>query len=251
MRMRYYDFNIYKLGNEYKIVYLNRFYNDEPYVKKEYINKMVNDKWLSNISRAKSSILGYALCNDWQYFCTFTLDKTKYDRFDLKTWSKDFSQYLRNQKRLHNLDISYLLIPELHKDGAWHMHGLINGIAWDDLLLFERYVHPDILVDKGYRYHKGILDKFGFNSFGKVKNKAAVSRYILKYVSKSINNTSINKGYRLFYNSQGLNKPELIESGCTSCHLTDIDYENDFMSTKWITDYEVKNIMEYFNGKND
>lgn len=245
MRVQTYNINIYRLGNEYKVVYTNQVITDTPHIH-DYKNKMTGNKFDSALSRAKSKVLGYALCNDWQFFTTFTLDKQKYNRYDLSTWKKDFSQYLRNTKRVKGLDIKYLLIPEPHKDGAWHMHGLMNGFDWNnDLFKFELFKHPLELVEKGYRYYPPILDKFGFHSFGKVRNKSAVSRYILKYISKGITLSMLEKGQHLYYCSNGLNNPELVDSGFSCSYLTDIDYSNDYMASSWISKDEVEKVVQY------
>lgn len=42
----------------------------------------------TSLSRARRNVLALALCNDWKYFATFTLDKTKYDRYNLEVWKK-------------------------------------------------------------------------------------------------------------------------------------------------------------------
>lgn len=244
MRMQYYDINIYKYGNEYKVVYLCRSISDDLRVYDKQPS-MVGDRFACSVSRSKNTILGLGLCNDWDYFVTFTLDKTKYDRYNLPKWRSDFSQWIRNQRRLHCYDFKYLLIPEMHQDGAWHMHGLVSGIPWDDLQRFDVSRHPIKLCTGGYRYYPGILDKFGFNSFGKVQNKSAASRYVLKYVAKGLGIQDIDAGCHLFYASHGLNRPELVDQGASSCFLTDIDFKNDYLASGWIKQAEYERVVEY------
>lgn len=248
MQMQFYDINIYQFGNEYKVVYLKRFETSEPHIhEKDLEPKMIGDRFSCNISRSKSTILGLALCNDWQYFVTFTLDAEKYDRYDLKKFIKDLSQFIRNQRRLHNYDIKYVLIPEQHQDGAWHMHGLFSGIPWDDLEFFNAIEHPIKLVTGGYKYSKAFLNKFGFNSFGKIKSKAAVSRYILKYVGKGLGLQDIEQGAHLYYASQRLNRPKLVKQSISDRIITDIDYKNDFMASKWLSEKEYNSLDEEFS----
>lgn len=156
MKMRYYDVNIVKYGNDYRVSYMVRSLNDELKLYDKQ-NKKIGDRYMSNISRAKNTILGYGKCNEWDYFVTFTLDPYKYNRFNLDAWRKDFAQYIRNMRRKTGYEIKYLLIPERHQDGAWHMHGLIAGLPWDSLEKFDPALHPLDLVRKGYRYSPGIL----------------------------------------------------------------------------------------------
>ncbi len=161
-----------------------------------------SDKLSNNLSRAKSKINEYALCNDWDYFVTFTLDKEKYNRYDLSKFKKDLSEFLHNyNKRCDDLDkVKYILVPEQHNDGAWHMHGLIKGIK-----------KKDIVVNRnGYLTWKQYNDKFGYMSMDKIRDKDKVSSYILKYITKDSAKNVTELNARLYYASKGLNTAELI-----------------------------------------
>lgn len=50
----------------------------------------------NNLSRARSMVLQYALCNLWEWFFTGTLDKRKYDRFNLDKYMIDLPQWVRD-----------------------------------------------------------------------------------------------------------------------------------------------------------
>lgn len=198
---------------------------------------------LNNLCRAKSNVLALGLCNPWEYFVTFTLDKAKYDRTDLDKWRADFTRWIRHQRERSDLNIQYLLIPELHKDGtSWHMHGFITGIAWDSLEEFIPGKHPSSLCTGEYRWHKGIHEKFGFNSFALVENPEAAAKYALKYVTKSMAERKDALGAHLYYCSRGLKRPELIQEGCSTRLLSDIEFRNQFMATGWLTKEEVEQL---------
>lgn len=180
------------------------------------------------------------MCNDWDYFTTFTLDQNKYDRFDLGKWQRDFSQWIRNYRKKTGYAFKYLIIPEHHlKDYAWHMHGLILGIPWVELHKFNPAIHPIKLVTKGYRYHEGILNKFGYNSFGKIKNKDATTKYLMKYITKTMAESNLGLGSHLYYASKELQKPELLANWYICNYVTRIDYENEYMASAWITEKEM------------
>ena len=34
------------------------------------------------------------------------------------------------------IKITFVLVPEQHKDGAWHEHGLISGLPGEDIRMF-------------------------------------------------------------------------------------------------------------------
>ena len=74
--------------------------------------------------RAAAAMRDLALSNDWKYFVTFTLDRKKIDRYDAKAVTRKLNQWLDNRVRRKGL--RYLIVPELHKDGALHYHGLVN-----------------------------------------------------------------------------------------------------------------------------
>lgn len=168
-------------------------------------NSVNDEKLANNISRAKTKVNELALCNPWSYFVTLTIDQNKYDRYNLKTYHKDLSEFLHNynRRRLADNKIKYILIPEMHKDGAWHMHGLIQGLTDADL-----YINSN-----GYRGWKAYEDKFGFISIDSVKDKNKVSSYITKYITKDMNKNVRELGGHMYYSSKGLQTAEELYRG--------------------------------------
>ena len=72
----------------------------------------------NSFSRARSMVLQYALCNSWDYFFTGTIDRAKFDRFNLDVYQSRLSQFVRDKRKKYQSQIQYLLVPEQHKDGA-------------------------------------------------------------------------------------------------------------------------------------
>ena len=64
-------------------------------------------------------------CNDFDLFFTLTLNKELIDRYDYKAAVRKFGQWADNHVRRAGL--KYVAVPELHKDGAIHFHGLCNS----------------------------------------------------------------------------------------------------------------------------
>lgn len=235
--MHYYDVYVRRFGDLYKASYVPRFVRDDglPFIKKDYVNKKVGDKFLNNIIRARSKILEYAMCNDFDFFFTGTLDSSKYCRDDLETFYTDFSRFIRNIRGYYNCDIKYLFVPELHKDGkSWHIHGLISGIPENQLFCFSPEIHPLHLVKKNYLYWDKYLSKFGFCSLAPIKSKTAVSRYITKYITEELGD-SIPKGSHMYYCSRGLETSSLVFQGCVT-DLPEGCYKGEFCSTLWSED---------------
>jgi len=74
--------------------------------------------------RARAALRDIAMCSDFRYFVTLTLDKDKVDRYDPVTVVKKLQTWLDNAVRRQGL--AYVLVPEHHADGAIHFHGLFN-----------------------------------------------------------------------------------------------------------------------------
>lgn len=73
-------------------------------------------------ARARSAIRDIALCNPFTHFFTWTLDAKLVDRYDCDAVKKKLENTLRNLVRRRGF--RYVCVPERHKDGALHFHGL-------------------------------------------------------------------------------------------------------------------------------
>lgn len=162
----------------------------------------------SSYSRAKRMILGYALCNPWEWFFTGTLSPQKFDRSDIESFHKRLTQWFRDMRKKEGYqNLAFLIIPEKHDDGYWHCHGLIHGLPPDALSAFPASA-PVKLQKKEYRNWEAYAEKFGFCSLGAIKSDRATAFYIMKYVGKQWND--IDTGMSLYYVSRGLNQPQKI-----------------------------------------
>lgn len=236
------DYNIYRYTDEiYKIV---RFKSTAPRLLPPVRNAECkhDSKLEASLSRARRVVMELALCNDWKYFCTFTIASGNFDRKDLAAWHDKFSQWLRDQRKKYikqgfDFDISYVLVPELHEDGSWHMHGLFSDISpvlISFRKLWERGVKiPWKLVAGGYLNWQDYQKKFGFCSFGEIKNKVAAGFYVSKYISKQLQNDTMGVGLHLYYPSRGLNRSTLHGDVYGNCQYLDKFLTNhyEFCST--------------------
>lgn len=197
----------------------------------------VNDeKLLNNISRAKSRIYELAICNDWQWFFTGTLDPQKYDRTDLCKFAKDFKKWLSNYNRkLSHGKIDYILIPELHDDGkCWHMHGFLSGLPVEHLKRFElgdvmgKYIAEK--VKKGEIVYNWIAyaKKFGFCDLEPIKDKQRASSYITKYITKHLAHCVTKLNAQMYYCTRGLKRAETIKAGYMFWENIQPTYSNDY-----------------------
>lgn len=74
-----------------------------------------------SLSRTRRNIRELALCNNFEYFCTITVNSSKCDRYSLDEVQDNLRKCLRNIRNSSN-NFKYLIITEKHKDGAFHFH---------------------------------------------------------------------------------------------------------------------------------
>jgi hypothetical protein len=172
--------------------------------------KMKNLKDASK--RAKDKIYDYAMSNTFTQFATFTFDKTKVnDRYDYVELKERLTKYINNFKHKNKCkDLKYLIVPEQHKDGAWHFHGLFSEHIEPFLTKTDytnkkgRAIHR---TSKGKRLYR--IDKYkynlGFNTFSKIDSHEKVSNYITKYITKDMCLQIPHA--RRYFGSKNLDKP--------------------------------------------
>jgi hypothetical protein len=179
--------------------------------------------------------LVYALCNEWEHFVTLTINQAKYDRYDLDLYRKELSQWVRDQIKHTDIDIRYVLIPEKHENGAWHVHGLMRGVPDKYLSKFVKGKHPDKLVNSDYMNFERYERKFGFCSFGKIRDSIASAFYIIKYLQKDLSRSVTEYSAHLYYASQGLQKAENLYYIYGNVPELDkkLTYEGEFCSVGW------------------
>lgn len=141
---------------------------------------------LSSQKRTKQTIIDLSKNNNWEYFITITFDKEKIDRYNYDIITKKLSQKINNIKKSKCPNLSYIIVPELHKDGAFHFHGLFSNVG--DLKI----------IDSGKKSQNQTIFNLpdfnlGFTSATKVVDTKKVSYYISKYITKELMNHTFNK----------------------------------------------------------
>lgn len=150
--------------------------------------------------RTINNLYDIARCNDWEWFLTFTFAPDKVnDRYDYTELSAIMSQWLTNVKRRKCPDMVYLVVPEQHKDGAWHFHGLFRNIE------------GLTLVDSGHVDAQGrniynIQDfKLGFTTATAVGDSAKACSYLVKYITKEL--CAATPNMRRYWASKNCQRP--------------------------------------------
>ena len=207
-RVTAFNRGVYK-GEFYEPIKMRSFEIDKAEVltaEREYLERLNSDRVSDServrsdsFKRAKDKIFEIAAANDWSYMVTLTLDKDKIDRYDKDVVKNTVGKWLDNMVQRKGLIA--LLVPEHHKDGAIHFHGLVN-----DTLTFTPSGNYKIKGKKGTvklstlrKKGKNITDsdvqevfnikeyKLGFSTAVKLDgNVTAVSYYMTKYCTKDL-----------------------------------------------------------------
>ena len=280
-KMKFPRFVVYKYGESYKVVMCSfpvdkkkRSTEDASQKKEEEEDiteedkkqkqlKLEYERFESSMRRSKDRITELAMCNEWDFFGTITLNPDKFKRNDLEGVSGKLTKYLQNyQRTVGNID--YLIVPELHEDKEnWHFHLLIkfsSQKALDSIVTFDlgkaenekqlkTYMRFNNLGVKNWEY---ISEKFGYCTFSPVKSRLKVALYIRKYITKDIKDSisKLDTNAKSFYASKGLKEREKLFDGMSQqVDFTEITLkEYDHCMTGLFTLEEVEKIKVYEKG---
>lgn len=184
-----------------------------------------------SMRRARSKLRRLALANDFEFFVTLTLDGAKIDRYDGEKITKIMGRWLDNMVRRNGL--RYILVPEQHKDGAFHFHGFFagsgliaadSGIQWDGRPVYN-------LPQWGY----------GFTTAQRLYGDyhAAVG-YCCKYIGKQQGQRPLGRWY---YSGGGLKEPRKV--------YADLDYRAVENSVEFSIPGAKIKVLNAKGGKND
>lgn len=152
-----------------------------------------------SMKRSKDKIFDIIAMNrdSFKYFVTLTFDPKKVDSRTPKEVKKIVEQFLKNKVNRHGLE--YILIPEYHKDGKIHLHGIVNDslkIIDSGTRKAEGYDKPlkiETLKRKGIRPEecKTVYNlpqwKYGHSTAEEISGNAdMIFGYITKYITKDL-----------------------------------------------------------------
>ena len=167
--------------------------------------------------RAAAKVRDLALCTEFKWFVTLTLNAQRVDRYDIGAVTRRMKSWLDNAVRRKGL--AYVLVPELHKDGAIHFHGFFNGAftAVDSgTYASNRWKHPcrprseaqraewDARPEEFHKVYNIPEWTFGFSTaIGLYGDYESAIGYTCKYVRKQ----GEKVGGRWFYSGGALGHP--------------------------------------------
>lgn len=225
---------LYEMGNTTKVVY--RPTCIAPGVDTHYVHAYnVASGWIqpdertqaereaesirTSVSRSVRAVRELAACNPWQFFITITLSpsnwKNRYTPDGLQDVIKAMAKRWRRKRKNGSAycpGFKYLIIPEMHKDGAIHLHGFVSSMPTSECVPYtmadvnSSKKLPKKICDKVRAgeavYHSPTWEKlFGYNTFEPISDLDKASSYVVKYVSKEIGTTPFKTRYWL---SRGL-----------------------------------------------
>lgn len=214
----------------YRVVKFKR--RGDGLVLREPSEEQPQERFMQSYCRSRSMVLQYALCNQWDYFITITVDPSRFNRYELGPIWRYMSQWFRDYRKISS-GFRYLLVPELHKDGAWHFHGFVAGVRPCDLSQFVPGLHPQKLIDAGYLNFGLLSSAVGYVSMGELRDSVAAAFYVTKYITKEHANDDFYE--HLYYCSQGLCTARPVADCYT--YSSDLEsfltFDNDFCACGW------------------
>ena len=158
--------------------------------------------------RMKRKIKNYILANDFDLFWTLTLDDTKVNAYDFQLARKELQKWLKYLREKYGR-FDYLFLPEAHKSGRFHFHG-VTGQMFPILTEARSAKTGRLLKKKGLQIYNAENWSNGFNTVSKIASKDKASNYITKYITKDF--MQIPRLYKQpsYLVSRGLKSPNIL-----------------------------------------
>jgi hypothetical protein len=78
------------------------------------------------------------------------------------------------------------------------------------------------------------VTKFGFCGLEPIGSHEAVSKYVTKYINKSLASSVTELNAHMYYVSRGLQRAEFIKSGVLFGDEVECTYENEYCKVAWL-----------------
>lgn len=187
------------------------------------------DSEKQSLRRAKTKVLDIALCNDFEIMVTFTFDPKRMDRMNDEIVKRCLYNWVNHQRHQYG-KFNYVLIPERHKTGELHFHGIFGN--------YKGPLKPSKVMQGGRRVHNLTSYQSGFTTAVYMDNKEKATNYVTKYITKEMPQF---RGKQRYWCSNGLKRPLIILNPNTS-----ILSEYEFIATE-----KEKHILEFFGQMAD
>lgn len=152
-----------------------------------------------SMNRTVNKVYHLSRSNVWEWFFTLTFNPEKVDSFDFDACQKKLTKWLDHLHRTAP-DMKYMVVPEQHKSGRYHFHGLfahMEGVSF--INSGHTTKDGDVIFNIG-NY------TLGWSTATRVKDNAKVTKYITKYISKDM--CASTKNRKRYWRSRNLNDVE-------------------------------------------
>ena len=169
----------------------------------------LEEKTKKYLKKVKTNIIDLAYNNKdfFDYFITLTFDSNNKKFFpngyDHEVAIELLKKWIDNQKH-QNKNMTYILVPEFHKSGNLHFHGLVGNVDTWVLIQAKNPNTGKEIIKNGSRIYNLSNYNLGFTTISKIKNSEAVTNYISKYATKELITLKSKKRY---WYSRNLLKP--------------------------------------------
>lgn len=186
----------------------------------------LEEKGRAYLKKVKTNIIDLAYNNKdkFEYFITLTFSDKEIGDYNHEKAIKLLTKWIDNQKK-QNPKMSYILVPEFHKSGRLHFHGLVGNVPkWKMSKAINPHTGKLIKINNTQIYN---LDnyKLGYTTISKIKSKEKVTNYISKYATKELITLKSKKRY---WYSRNLDKP-VVQLGYIDTNLEDYFKDKDVL----------------------
>lgn len=156
----------------------------------------------SSMGRTVNSIYHIARSNSWEWFITFTFNPELVNSLDYTETVKKLSKWLNNIKT-ENPGLGYIIVPEMHKSGRFHFHGLFKNCGG------LQFTPSGKKTPKGDPIYNVGRYKYGWTTATRVTDQSRVTKYIAKYINKELCQVAFNK--KRYWASRNLDQCDVQE----------------------------------------
>lgn len=157
--------------------------------------------------RIKQKIRYYILSNSFNLFFTLTFDDSKVDATNYQEARKAVVAWLKYQRERYGR-FGYIFIPELHKSGRIHFHGVTQG--FEPRLSEARHPKSNRLIKRnGKQIYNTDNWQRGFSTVSEITDEQKTASYVTKYLTKELMQVPTAFNQPRYLISRGLNKAEI------------------------------------------
>lgn len=218
----------------------------------------------NSVRRTRQMIFGYAAMNSFSHFVTFTQNCSKCiwkcaqkpctisgphkktacnttrcdcpplfcDRFNIESFDKRVSTWLKNTRTRISPDLEFLLVFEKHETGAFHAHALIRNYTGQMEQATDHFTHKFTYHDKrpvfnmpGWSFGYSTAKIIGQTKDDNIKTAGYLTKYITKDTITDLNKHRYKVSRALYKPSKGRN-PDFIAPD--RLDLIEAAYESDY-----------------------